>query len=323
MTVEASTLHTSSKHEPLVSFIIPCYNVEQEVLHRCLQSVVDHGISSLPVEVIVVDDGSDVPPVWVEEVYGTAVTLLQRQHEGVSAARNAGLDRARGTYIQFVDADDMLLYAYCNMLRRAVTDKFDIILALPSHNVAADNCQKGTCFMRYHNLHGAAWGYLFRRTLAEGLRFTPGVAYAEDEEFTARLFLRAQCLHIFPEAVYEYRQNAQSVTRNISPEALQRRFSDTEGVLTRLKELCTTLPDDERHALQRRVAQLTTDYIYNVVALTRDRQAFRRCLDRLHQLHLLPLPNGRYTWKYALFRSLCNRKPLRGVLFFLLKHLAH
>ena len=320
MTVITEPLHTSTTDTPLLSFIIPCYNIERDLLQRCLASIVVAANSSLPAEVIIVDDGSDTPPLWVEEVYGTAVTLLQRPHQGVSAARNAGLDMARGIYIQFVDADDILLSAYQDMLQRAATNKFDLILALPSrHRKVVNNSQKGTDFMLHNNLHGAVWGYLFRRTLAEGLRFTQGVAYAEDEEFTALLFLRAKHLHIFSEEVYKYQQNIASVTHNTSAEALQQRFDNTEGVLVRLKEHCITLHEAERNALRRRVAQLTTDYIYNVVALTRNRQSYDHCLQHLRHLRLIPLPTERYTKKYTIFRILCNNKMLNSILFFLLK----
>lgn len=89
---------------PLVSVVIPCHRHLAQ-LPEALASVLSQ---SIPVEVIVVDDGSpedlrDVVAGW------PTVRLLERPRAGVSAARNAGLDACRGEYVLFLDADDHLL----------------------------------------------------------------------------------------------------------------------------------------------------------------------------------------------------------------------
>ena len=61
-------------------------------------------------KILVVDDGSDVPPEWLGESFGQQnVRLIMAPHGGPGAARNRGLAEARGEYIQFVDADDSLV----------------------------------------------------------------------------------------------------------------------------------------------------------------------------------------------------------------------
>jgi hypothetical protein len=90
---------------PLVSIIIPCRNGAQwlaEAIESCLaQSWTER-------EVIVVDNGSSDRSLAVAQRYEPAVVTLQCHQPGASAARNLGLQRARGDFIQFLDADDVL-----------------------------------------------------------------------------------------------------------------------------------------------------------------------------------------------------------------------
>jgi glycosyltransferase involved in cell wall biosynthesis len=93
---------------PLVSVVIPAYNAR-----RWLASAVDSVLTQTyqSVEIIVVDDGStDGTAGFVASRYPDIV-LLRQANRGLSAARNAGLDAARGDFVQFLDADDVLLPA--------------------------------------------------------------------------------------------------------------------------------------------------------------------------------------------------------------------
>src|ERR1700680_2545268 len=91
---------------PLVSVIIPCKNGAPwlaEAIDSCLHQ------SWRDLEVIVVDNGSsDASREIVRGYASSSVVLLECQRPGASAARNTGLERARGDFIQFLDADDVL-----------------------------------------------------------------------------------------------------------------------------------------------------------------------------------------------------------------------
>jgi glycosyltransferase involved in cell wall biosynthesis len=91
---------------PRVSVIIPCYN-RVEWLREAIRSVLDQSEPDL--EVIVVDDGSsiDITP-WVESD-DSRVRLVRQENRGPSAARNRGIELARGAYIAFLDSDDRFL----------------------------------------------------------------------------------------------------------------------------------------------------------------------------------------------------------------------
>ena len=94
---------------PLISVIIPVYNVEK-YLRRCLDSVIAQTYQNL--EIICVDDGSIDDSGKICDQYAVRdarIKVIHQENQGLSAARNRGLDAAEGEYIAFVDSDDYIL----------------------------------------------------------------------------------------------------------------------------------------------------------------------------------------------------------------------
>ena len=91
---------------PKVSVIIPAYNAAR-YLPEAIDSVLTQTYQDC--EIILVDDGSTDDTAEVVSRYGTRVTYVQQSNQGVGAARNTGIDLARGDYLVFQDADDVLL----------------------------------------------------------------------------------------------------------------------------------------------------------------------------------------------------------------------
>lgn len=93
-----------------LSIIIPVYNVE-EYLKRCIDSVLDQKLNDK--EIILVNDGSnDKSPEICDEYmrrYPNIIRVIHKENAGLSAARNSGIDLARGKYIVFIDSDDFIL----------------------------------------------------------------------------------------------------------------------------------------------------------------------------------------------------------------------
>ena len=93
-----------------------------------------------------------------------------------------------------------------------------------------------------------------------------------------------------------------------------RRLNDMEAIILNLNDRADSLPQADREALQRRVAQLTMDYIYNYIRLTHDSKHLEKCIERLHEKGLFPLPDRHYTRKYTWFRRLSMTKIGRKLL---------
>jgi glycosyltransferase involved in cell wall biosynthesis len=91
--------------KPLVSIVMPAYNSAcfiREALDSCLQQTYSH------IEILVIDDGSTDNTAAIVESYGRAVRLIQQPNKGPAIARNKGIEHARGRFIKFCDADDIL-----------------------------------------------------------------------------------------------------------------------------------------------------------------------------------------------------------------------
>ncbi len=94
-----------SKSGPLVSIIIPCFNVA-EFVGDALASAISQTYDR--VEIIAVDDGSTDDTLRILESYGERVRVVKTAHRGAAAARNIGAESAQGDLLQFLDADDVL-----------------------------------------------------------------------------------------------------------------------------------------------------------------------------------------------------------------------
>ena len=92
-------------NKDLVSVIIPCYN-SQQFIAEAIESVLAQDYPH--VELIVIDDGSTDNSKYIIQSFGDQLTFLTQKNSGAPAARNKGLKQAKGFYIKFLDADDLL-----------------------------------------------------------------------------------------------------------------------------------------------------------------------------------------------------------------------
>ena len=301
----------------MVSFVITYYNQPVQLLCECIDSILALSLRSFEREIIVIDDGSEVCPMNGLMQYGNDIVYVRQKNQGVSTARNRGMNMATGKFIQFIDADDYLIqspYEHCLDLLRLNSDiemvMFDFThsASLQDNIVQSPIKTSGTAYMRNHNIAGTVCCFIFRQNILGKLAFSPEIKYGEDEEFTAQLLLRAEEVYVTKAKAYFYRCYKNSAIQQSRTEETgkKKRLEDNLSVILHLQNLCDKLPQNDRLALQRRVAQLTMDYIYNTITLTHSRQALNSCLDELSSKGLFPLPDRDYTRKYTWFRRMTN-----------------
>lgn len=318
------TDHPQSPVEPFLTFIVPVYNTEPSMLRECIDSLLAVQLADNEREVLVVDDGSDAPATraLLAEL-GPAVRVLTKAHEGVSLARNAGLAQARGEYVGFVDADDMLLpdrYDTClACLRRHGPDVLAFVHDEKKSEKAfvqgekknekspafrEDVYETGAQYMLRNNVHGACWNYIVRTDVARLVDFPARVRYTEDERWTSLMLLRAGRTVSTAFPAYYYRLHTASATGNVSPEMNVQRMADALSTIVYLDAICATLKDTENDAFRRRVSQLTMDFIVNVWRWTHSFRTLRRQIGVLRERRLFPLPIKKYSRLYAAFSVL-------------------
>ena len=306
---------TDNTRQPIVSFIVTCYNLPTDMLCECIDSILKLNLLSEEREIIVVDDGSETSPINDLLRYGDDIIYVRQKNSGVSVARNTAMDMAKGQYIQIVDGDDCLLtapYEYCLDIVRKNSDADVVMFDFTHQNTQGDSPRvsfrkkNGAELMRSENIRGAACCCLFRLAVRGQLSFTPGIAYGEDEEFTPQLLIRAETVYVTDAKAYFYRERATSAVHQTDEASIQKRLSDTKAVILRLSRLADTSPQSDKIALQRRVAQLSMDYIYNTILLTRSEEQLNETLENLRKDGLFPLPDHPYSTKYTWFRRLSN-----------------
>lgn len=316
---------------PLISFVVPHYNLPKELLERCIASIVAQNLPTCTYEVIIVDDGSTTPP-SLNEQYITQgnIRLINSDHSGPGGARNAGMMAAQGKYIQFIDADDTLcpdaLAELIEILRteRPSILRFDYNVcyegAPQSNNnnkskTTYSNTISGAAYMVEHNLHGSPWSYIFERktALKNEIIFTTGV-YHEDEEFNTKLHYHAPTLIYCNKKVYNYCIRKESITSSSSPAFETKRIEDLFSLLERLtefrnRELIGANPL-QKLGIERKMTMLTVDTILNLFYANKSAKGIiKLCNTRLRVLSLYPLPAKKYSLKYRIFRKLANSKP--------------
>ena len=121
---------------PLVSIIVPVYNRERSISY-CISSVLALDYENF--ELIIVDDGSVDNTLMICRTYAekdNRIKIISKGNEGVSVARNVGIDASNGDYITFVDSDDVVLPSHLDVLLRY--SSIDLVLTKRSNGRLID-----------------------------------------------------------------------------------------------------------------------------------------------------------------------------------------
>lgn len=281
-----------------LSIIIPIYNVEKYIL-QCLESVFCQRLDEERFEVILVNDGTEDNSFGV---IGNLVSshnniiVLEQENQGLSAARNTGLAKAKGEYVLFLDSDDLLIKDTLSLLlEKALESEADMVVAdfVKMDNKEIENISSQTFpptasltplavsgkvfFLGEFNPQQCyVWRTLYKLPFLQrnGLRFIPGI-YFEDVPFTTECYLRAdRCLRV-NQTFYVYRQRSNSIVSSIS----MKKLTDFNTVLARLSQmkgdLCPT--EELRHRMDDTIFttfSIAVWYLTHDKALLADRHTF-------------------------------------------------
>ena len=214
------------------SIIIPAYNAE-DTIETCLKSI-DIEKKTYSLEIVLINDGSSDNTEEVVERFQKShsfarLKLVNKTNKGASAARNDGIDLAKGRFIFFMDADDtMNRTALDEMI--SIADKYYVDLVIGNYcTVTFDQCQKRisdhrfpvNCVLDNEYINNsifprmitgdtiglaAVYNKLYRKQLIEkyGIRFDTNRIYGEDWVFNVRFFEQVHLLYAINNTVYYY-----------------------------------------------------------------------------------------------------------------------
>lgn len=246
---------------PVLSFIIPVYNVEP-YLKECVNSILEQ--CGTDCEVLLIDDGSTDGSGMICDGFSennTNVRTLHQKNRGHSAARNVGLEMAIGKYIAFIDSDDYIGQGCVKDILNWIKTTDADICFMEGYKLFPDGTTEslGDEIDRKQVLGkskeevfrhlatrpkypGSACTKLFRREFLteKELRFPTNLTHAEDLTFCLNCFLKADKFDALPCPFYYYRQNRKgSMTSNVNSASF-------DGLRTFVTNFAENLVDEQR-----------------------------------------------------------------------------
>lgn len=204
----------------LFSIIIPAYNAE-DTIEKCVNSVKKQTLKEF--EIIVANDGStDKTLQKVKSLLDRNDIIIDKQNGGVSSARNAALDKARGEYIVFLDADDLLPEKTLELYKENIVEnnypdmicgnflkkypKTETTFKLTSENKKQLICQEGCKEFNPYNprLSGTVWAKCYKKTAIGAERFDEKFSLCEDAEFNFRVLPNFEKFIYVNQCIYIY-----------------------------------------------------------------------------------------------------------------------
>ena len=276
----------------LISIIVPIYNVEK-YLKQCLYSVCNQSYKNL--EIILVDDGSPDNCGRICDNYAKSddrIKVIHKENGGLSSARNAGLDVAKGEYISFIDSDDYIalnfiekLYTLC-IKNNADISECEFVKFENEINVEKSNVNnyiytpKEILEQMYSEKYlktVVVWNKLYKKYIYNDLRFPLG-KINEDEFCTYKAIYNCKTkIAVTEEPLYYYRYNKESI--------MGRKFNLKRlDVLEALDERKEFYKNNNEAELYVKTLKKYSEVIRNFYGLTKENiDESKEILNKLHQ----------------------------------------
>lgn len=292
--------------EELISVVVPIYMVEA-YLERCIQSIVNQTYQNL--EIILVDDGSkdNCPQIcdfWAKK--DSRIVVIHRENGGLSAARNSGIDIAKGEYIAFVDSDDFIAEDFIECLYQACKESGSEIAQCRYEYVDGNVLTKAKepvtepmeTFSGKEMIAGmswkdgaynvVAWNKLYQRHLFENVRYPEGRIH-EDEATTHKLFYHAKQVAFVYRFLYGYYTGGESITRN---QFSKKRLDWEWAVAGRLEFLKERKEWEVLTPMYKIYMDGTIDLYYKTLELLKDKEAARELKRKMQAVYRELKKNG-------------------------------
>ena len=257
----------------IVSVIVPVYNPGRRLI-KCIESVLNQTYGDL--DVILVNDGSDDGSGDICDYYASQdrrIQVIHTENNGVSIARNLGISKARGEYIQFVDSDDYVEPQMTELLVRAmVSHRTDVVMCglrrINNNETITSAFNTTGCFsindfvkenieIISDNVIGSPCNKVFKRGIINKhtVRYPVDVHYAEDLLFNYEYLKHSNSVVLLPDALYNYcRFNSDSLSSKFREDCydhLYMVYKSTMGFVRRYD-----LDETERRLLANKFANL-------------------------------------------------------------------
>ena len=274
---------TKQERQPLVSILIPVYNVEY-YLEKCLDTVENQTYQNL--EIILVDDGSTDHSLDIIKGYAerdSRIKFFSRENRGLLPTRLQELQLCSGTYIAFMDSDDWLEINYIERLvMTALKYDADIVRcadviefvaerrrreygkASYAEEIVIQREQYGTMLVPdliytayYNSIHSELLkSDLINETLLDNIGTRSSVSVGEDLVINCEFYKRSSKVVFIPDRLYHYRKNPTSLmATRISVDKLEKRLMDGYLTFQAIEDVIKMFPGVKKEAYYQRLAE--------------------------------------------------------------------
>ena len=221
----------NDNNDELISIIVPVYNVS-EYLEECLISIINQSYKNI--EIICINDGSTDNSLEILESFqkkDNRIIIINQINKGLSAARNTGLDIAKGKYIGFVDSDDYIDLDMFKMLYESIK-KYNTDISICNYyyllgeekyiyyesdkDDLINNKEDYLYELLYDcKIQNYVWSRLYKKELFDNVRFPVGTVF-EDIYISTCLLDKINSAYYISNPLYYYRRREKSITSNLS-----------------------------------------------------------------------------------------------------------
>jgi glycosyltransferase involved in cell wall biosynthesis len=259
-------------NKDLISIIVPVYNTEK-YLDNCIKSIVNQSYKNL--EIILIDDGStdnsgEICEKWSKK--DSRIVLIHQNNQGVSTARNIGLNIATGEYIGFVDSDDYIDEKMYELLINKIK-KYDAGICFCNVYAVNDNIINApqmsypeictskefmNIYWKTKNKNGVLWNKLIKSKYFKNIKFESNISYAEDVLVYFQILNRAEKVVFEKSYLYFHRNRKDSLSYRLDI----KRYPDNLEVMSNLNKILEHNEIENRFYVQAEFVRNLMNYEY-------------------------------------------------------------
>lgn len=258
--------------DEIISIIVPVYNASKYI-EECICSILEQTYKNI--EILLVDDGSKDNSLKICNRFASEdkrVKVFSKANTGVSDTRNYGIENCSGKYVTFVDSDDRLestaIEKMYNKLKETeadvviggVCDFYDDGKTIPhKYNlqkiIEYNNEEALKALLLEYPFNGVVWSKLYKRELFNTQKFDINTKIAEDLKLLYKMFFHCKKIIFFPDIVYHWRINPNSVTKQALNESWFKEVSICEEIIQFVSSEC---PEIIKYAQRRYLSIILT-----------------------------------------------------------------
>lgn len=296
--------------ECMLSIIVPVYNGE-DFISNAIDKLLE---VELKKEIIVIDDGSTDSTKKILDSYKNEIKVIElSKNEGVSNARNVGIDNAKGKYLTFLDIDDEFeINMYPEMISKLEIEKNDICICNYNEFQEQDERKYIKSKYKYQNIDKeqilklylidkispAIWDKVYLTSFIKNIKFNTSLSIGEDILFCLDIFLKTKKVSFIDEYYYHYYQQQKSVMHTISQKLLE--FNRIIEFIN--KEDYQMLESQYKEELEFFRLEMATRGIHSITTLANKenkKQAYQYIKYYYNHKNLIDIAKNRYFSKFV------------------------